>query len=131
MQIVRLAMAKFKKGDRVKRKNTNTNQEESGTVQDINAKYFFWGADEDYVILWDNGTTEVIFAPFGDMYLDFEGENFEQLNLFNLDGYNLPTGINNVIKKCNHKWKTYVGFTEQYEYCELCNEIKKSVDFKI
>jgi hypothetical protein len=28
-------------------------------------------------------------------------------------------------KECNHRWKTYVGFTEQYEYCEICDARRK------
>jgi len=24
--------------------------------------------------------------------------------------------------KCEHKWKSYMGLNQQFEYCELCDE---------
>lgn len=39
----------------------------------------------------------------------------------------IPIDINlNDIKTsgCNHKWKTYQGLFENYEYCEICDEKK-------
>lgn len=27
--------------------------------------------------------------------------------------------------KCQHAWKHYQGFTESFEYCDICNEKKK------
>lgn len=33
--------------------------------------------------------------------------------------------IEDEMQECNHKWKTYNGFTDKYDYCELCN-VKKN-----
>ena len=29
-----------------------------------------------------------------------------------------------VAKSCDHKWKNYTGLSEQFEYCEICDERK-------
>jgi len=29
--------------------------------------------------------------------------------------------------RCFHKWKEYVGFTEAYSYCELCDEKREKI----
>jgi len=34
--------------------------------------------------------------------------------------YNCPV----VAKSCDHKWKNYTGLSEQFEYCEICDERK-------
>lgn len=48
-----------------------------------------------------------------------------------LDKLTLPTTIRedditvnivNIDSNCSHKWKLYNGFTESYEYCELCDK---------
>ena len=45
-----------------------------------------------------------------------------------LDKITLPTIIReedivgNNDSNCSHKWKVYNGFTESYEYCELCDK---------
>jgi hypothetical protein len=36
----------------------------------------------------------------------------------------LEDGTENT-KECNHRWKKYVGFTESYEYCEICDVRRK------
>ena len=35
----------------------------------------------------------------------------------------ISPATNNHVEKptCSHKWKTYTGFTEKYEYCEHCD----------
>jgi len=45
-----------------------------------------------------------------------------------LDKITLPATIreedivDNFDSNCSHKWKLYNGFTESYEYCELCDK---------
>ena len=30
-------------------------------------------------------------------------------------------------KNHTHVWKEYIGFTEKFEFCEICNERKENV----
>lgn len=42
--------------------------------------------------------------------------------------FNNPCWSQPVEKKaegCNHKWKAYLGLSEQFEYCEICDEKRK------
>jgi hypothetical protein len=101
-------MAKFKKGDKIKRIFKNANREERGIILD---NYHGPNDSEYYHILWNSGVVEIKLASDADLTMDFD----------------LPQGAANSIgsfNKCNHQWKTYVGFTESYEYCELCNAKK-------
>jgi hypothetical protein len=97
-------MAKFKKGDKIVRIYPRSNKKEHGVILD---KYSGPDGSEYYHILWDSGDSEIRRASIADIDLDFD--------------FDLLYGVSNTADKCNHRWKTYVGFTEQYEYCELCN----------
>jgi len=105
MQTARLVMANFSKGDRIKRVFPRSNKIERGVILD---KYYGPNDTEYYHISWESGVIEMRIASAADIDLDFD----------------LPYGASNAIDKCTHKWKTYVGFTESYEYCEICDKKK-------
>lgn len=49
-------------------------------------------------------------------------KNKEQISFLYTDEYHIkPILISDDIKLCEHSWKSYVGFTQAYEYCEKCN----------
>lgn len=56
-----------------------------------------------------------------------ELDNVEQL--YSLDGGCAAAppelGVPYVEKSCGHRWKTYIGLHEKFEYCEWCDEKKK------
>lgn len=132
-------MSKFKKGDRIKRKNPNTGLDESGVVEDVSAVYYFWGADDEYTVLWDSGVKEVLIASYTDPQMELENSSSQncpithvkQLSFFD-DEYdkkpiNLPEGLRvdiDKLRSCSHKWKRYTGFLDEYEYCEVCDAKK-------
>lgn len=95
-------MANFNKGNRIKKVIPRSNKPKRGVILD---KYYGPDGSEYYHISWDSGGSEFRLASIADIDLDFD----------------LPYGVSNTVNKCNHRWKTYVGFTESYEYCELCN----------
>jgi len=102
-------MANFNKGDRIKRVYPRSSKIERGVILD---KYSGSDGSEYYHISWDSGAAEIRRASIADIDLDFD----------------FPHSTSNATDKCNHRWKTYVGFTESYEYCELCN-VKRNLAY--
>lgn len=100
-------MARFNKGDKIKRVFPRSNKTEQGIILDV---YHGPNDDEYYHILWNSGAAEIKLASAADSVLDLD--------------FDSPYGVSNIVDKCNHRWKTYVGFTESYKYCEICGEKK-------
>jgi hypothetical protein len=94
-------MSNFNKGDRIKKVCPRSDKTKHGVILN---KYFGPNGSQYYCISWDSGSAEIVHASAADIYLDFDSSF-----VFEKD------------KVCNHRWKIYVGFTDQYEYCELCN----------
>lgn len=80
----------------------------------------------DYTDCWDRDTYDLQ----GGIYY---GSKVIKVSIKNGTVIKLPSGvvIEHVVMrgldippviKCEHKWKSYMGLNEQFEYCELCDE---------
>lgn len=84
----------------------------------------------------ENKIINFSFVPILDYPLAYLGEWKTKEEL--LSQYPQPTNVTGKIEKrmgydaaiglilniCNHSWKSYQGFSENYEYCEKCDEKK-------
>ena len=113
---------KFKVGDKVEITNNNlVNYGRKGIIKElyIDCMYilefdgFCIRYNEDDLILVASSQNVTNNVKYSSIYLD---------------KIILPTTIreeDSVVKnnsKCSHNWKIYHGFTESYEYCNLCDE---------
>lgn len=46
----------------------------------------------------------------------------KKLNFFSNERVDMPDYFK---KQCEHRWKRYEGFMENYDFCEICNEKRK------
>lgn len=99
---------KFKKGDRFQVKKNGF----TGYIVDA--------SPDSYVVKWDH-----FFSS-----CDYECRNCDDLwdPLDDVSGGVLDHYLSVSVQKhvdshpqCGHAWKTYSGFTEEYEYCEKCD----------
>jgi len=103
---------------------------------DIREMNYFSGPEEYYDIVWDNGIREMKMAAQADKEMDFS-EDWVPYNVESPDPsiskfwnpryfrIKLLEDDTENTKECNHRWKKYVGFTESYEYCEICDARRK------
>lgn len=74
----------------------------------------------------------------GSMNKDIAYLNFVEINIddglkqneFYLVGPNTIEYFTVDDSDCCHNWKTYVGFTESYEFCTLCNKKRQLMNTK-
>lgn len=114
-----MSLFKFQPGDRFKVVDLNSlNFNMKGTVKSIvfNSVYQDW----EYVVHWDNSAQEDSYeCVAADRSWDHDFSMNDSFSLFNFN--------NGVNPQCNHDWKLYKGFLEDYEYCAIC-DLKKKKD---
>ncbi len=65
------------------------------------------------------------FSSYNGKKFNFEGVEMPKGAAVPPSGiYNASIPILKTATKCDHSWKTYQGFMDQYEYCDKCNEKK-------
>ena len=114
---------KFQVGTRIRSKSTGHAGVITGTS--FNSIY---GIAEFYV-KWDHHSTTGCYSEH-DAYHEWEVESPAPTPEFGTFGYNeissgmekSPTG--NWQKYCDHKWLTYHGLKETFEFCTVCDEKK-------
>ena len=94
---------------------TNNGDRNYGTVTAI-AHY---SHDTVYHVHWDH-FLGIAYYNHSDVQDDWTKESVISINLqapVSLDYIPLTLDI----KKCDHKWQQYHGFTESYEFCKHCD----------
>lgn len=111
-----MSLFKFQPGDRFKVVDLNSlNFNMKGTVRSItfNSVHQDW----EYVVHWDNSAQEDSHeCVAADRSWDHDLSMNDSFSLFNFN--------NGFSSQCNHDWRLYKGFLEDYEYCAVC-DIKK------
>lgn len=103
---------KFKENDRFYTKNENDpNREKKGTIKKVSFNSIY--QDWEYVVTWDH------------MNGEFSYESVEAERYWNKSNeISQSTVYSELSNKCTHKWRTYVGFTDSFDYCEKCGNKK-------
>lgn len=102
---------KFKKGDKFQVKKNGF----CGQVVDVKSG--------SYAVKWDHFLNECYYDSNS---CDEHWEHFKKISGGVLDyylGVSLSKHTEGTV--CSHAWKTYSGFTEEYEYCEKCDTKRK------
>ena len=113
---------KFKVGDKVEIVNNNlVNYGRKGIIKDLYIDCMYILEFDGFCIRYNED----------DLILVASSQNvtnkIKDSSIY-LDKITLPTIIReedivgNIDSNCSHKWKLYNGFTESYEYCELCDK---------
>ena len=114
---------KFKVGDKVKVIQKNNSQYgKIGIIKDVLSEICIYEVNFKYHDIHYYESDLILVASSQNVTNKIKGSSIY------LDKITLPTTIREediVVKnnsKCSHNWKIYHGFTESYEYCNLCDE---------
>lgn len=78
------------------------------------------------IVRFSGGNQYIISPPISGM--PNTGEIDRELIDDNYELCGIPEETQVVASYCHHEWKHYIGITNWYDYCAICNERRKSND---